>query len=88
MSEPTSVAAKSPPIPRRAILAAGGGALILAGVTAAALARRPRRADGLPATADLGAAREIGDGFFLVDGWVLTADDLEALRSAARAGRP
>ena len=67
---------------------AGGGAVILAGVGAAMLARAPQRADGLPASADLGAAREIGDGFFVVDGWVLTAEDLEALRSAARAGRP
>lgn len=87
MSEPTNTAAKSPPIPRRVMLAGGGGALLLAGA-AAALSRAPRRADGLPASADLGAAQAIGDGFFLVDGWVLTAEDLEALKSASRAGRP
>ncbi|MFN3960364.1 MAG: hypothetical protein ACK4NP_10670 [Parvularculaceae bacterium] len=71
---------------RRTLLLAGGG-LALAG-TAAALARRPRRSDGLPATVNLGSARNLGDGFFIVDGWVLTAEDLEALKSAAPAASP
>ncbi len=87
MSDSTSKAAERPPISRRVMLA-GGGALVVACVAAAAIARGPQRADGLPASVDLGAARELGDGFFLVDGWVLTAEDLEALRSASHAGRP
>lgn len=70
------------------MLAAGGGALLVGGVAAAALARGPRRADGLPASVDFTAARAIGDGFYIVDGWVLTTEDLEALKSAPRGGRP
>lgn len=86
MSDSTDTAVSTKPIPRRLMLA-GGGVLLLAG-TAAALSRAPRRADGLPASVDPGAARAIGEGFFVVDGWVLTADDVEALKSASRAPRP
>jgi len=89
MSSESSNADPSPfalPLGRRALLLAGGG-LALAG-TAAVLSRRPARGDGLPAAVDLGAARDLGDGFFLVDGWVLTAEDLDLLKSAAPAARP
>lgn len=67
---------------RRRALFAAGGVLAVAGA-AAALARAPRRADGLPAGIDLSKARALGDGFFVVDGWVLTADDLLAIKAAA-----
>jgi hypothetical protein len=89
LSEPSNTAAPDQPVLRRRLLLVAGGALALGGVAAAAaLARGPRRADGLPATANLAAAREIGDGFFIVDGWVLTAADLDALRSATPAVHP
>jgi hypothetical protein len=68
---------------RRALLV-GGGVALVAGA-AAGIANTPRRADGLPATIDLASARALGDGFFLVDGWVLTAKDLEVLKAAAAA---
>lgn len=89
MSAESSNASPSPlglPFGRRTLILAGGG-LALAG-TAAVLTRPPRRGDGLPATVNLGAARDLGDGFFIVDGWVLTAEDLDALKSAATAARP
>lgn len=73
----------APALERRTLLAIGGGGLVLVGA-AALLAGRPRRADGLPAAANLAAVHDIGDGFFLVDGWVLTADDLDTLRAAGR----
>jgi len=83
VEQPQSPVPTAPALERRTLVALAGGGLLLAGA-AAALAVRPRRADGLPAAANLAAARDIGDGFFLVDGWVLTADDLEALSVPAR----
>lgn len=72
---------------RRVVLLGGGVAVAAAGA-AAALVNGPRRADGLPAAIDLAGARALGDGFFIVDGWVLTADDLDALKAAAPAALP
>lgn len=69
---------------RRNALLAGGGAAAIAGV---ALAMRPRTANiaflkGL----DLSTARPLGEGFYEVEGWILTSDDLERLGGAAPAG--
>lgn len=74
-------------LPRRRALIVGAVALAAAGA-AAALARGPRRADGLPAGVDVAGARALGDGFFLVDGWVLTAEDLKALQMSSPAALP
>ncbi len=87
MSSPDDTNPTPSRLSRRRALIAGGGALAVAGA-AAALARAPRRADGLPASIDFARARPLGDGFFLVDGWVLTADDLDALRASARPPLP
>ena len=67
---------------RRRALIVGGGVLATGGALTA-LARGPRRADGLPARVDLATARALGDGFFLVEGWVLTAEDLEVLKKSS-----
>lgn len=64
------------------------GAVVAAAGAAAAVARGPRRADGLPAGIDLTKARALGDGFFVVDGWVLTADDLQSLKASAPPALP
>lgn len=87
MSDQPDTDAPKKPIPRRRVLVAGGAALLIAGVALAPLARSRRRADGLPALTNPDAAQDIGDGFFVLDGWVLTAEDLKALRTAASAGR-
>jgi hypothetical protein len=71
---------------RRALITAG--AVIAVAGAAAALAKAPRRADGLPAGVDLAKARALGDGFFVVDGWVLTAKDFQALKASAPAPLP
>ena len=68
---------------RRNALLAGAGAAAVAGV---AYSLRPRRADisflkGL----DLSSARPLGEGFYEVDGWVLTSDDLSRLGGAPPA---
>lgn len=86
MSDAVPSAAALRRLSRRGALKAAGGALIIAG-GAAALARGPRRADGLPAAIDLSTARALGDGFFLVDGWILTAEDMQALTASAKAAR-
>lgn len=89
MSDQPDTNAPKDPIRRRRVLIAGGAALAVvgAGIALVPLARSRRRADGLPALANPDAARDIGDGFFVLDGWVLTAEDLKALRTAASAGR-
>ncbi|MDZ7629169.1 MAG: hypothetical protein U5J99_12290 [Parvularculaceae bacterium] len=82
MSTPEIVVPAPRRFSRRRALIAAGGVTALAGA-AAALSRAPRRADGLPAGIDLAKARALGDGFFVVDGWVLTADDLQAIKASA-----
>ncbi len=71
---------------RRAFM--GGAAVLVAAGAAAALARVPRRADGLPAGVALSKAHALGDGFYVVDGWVLTAEDLKALKATAPGSLP
>lgn len=69
---------------RRAMLA--GGAAV-AGVAGVAISARPRsRNISFLKGVDLTRARPIGDGFYIVDGWVLTERDLERL-GAKTAGR-
>lgn len=72
---------------RRAFLLAGAGAGVAG--AAAFLAQKPS------ASAQLGRidgrnAAPLGDGFYLVDGWVLTADDLggDVAREAAAPPEP
>lgn len=72
---------------RRRALLVSGGAIAAAGA-AAAIFRAPRRADGLPAGVDPARARALGDGFFVVDGWVLTAEDLAAIKASAPEALP
>ncbi len=87
MSNAVSIPSPVKPLSRRRALVVGAGALAAVGA-AAALARSPRRADGLPAAIDLASARPLGDGFFLVDGWVLTAEDLKMLKAPAAPALP
>jgi len=68
---------------RRALLLSGGVLAIAA--TGGFIARARRRPGGLPKSIDLARARAIGDGFYVVDGWVLTDNDLELLGAPAQA---
>lgn len=87
MSEPVNQGAPNQRFSRRRALIAAGGVVVAVGA-AAALARGPRRADGLPSGVDLARARPLGDGFFVVDGWVLTAADINSLQSSALPALP
>lgn len=63
---------------RRSVIAAGGGAAAVA--AGAAIAVRPRaRGIGFLRSVNLSGAKALGDGFYEVDGWVLTADDIRRL---------
>jgi hypothetical protein len=69
---------------RRTALLAGGGAAAAIG---AAIVIRPRKQDiSFLNGVDLSAAKPLGDGFYEVDGWVLTADDVKRLGGPAPAG--
>lgn len=69
---------------RSAILAGGGAAAVAAG---AAIAIRPRTQDiSFLEGVDLSGARALGEGFYEVEGWVLTADDIRRLGGPAPAG--
>lgn len=69
---------------RRTALLAGGG---VAAAAAAAVAIRPRKQDiSFLDGVDLSAAKPLGDGFYEVDGWVLTADDVKRLGGLAPSG--
>ena len=57
---------------------AGGAAV--AGAAGVAFSVRPRARDiSFLKGVDLTRARPLGDGFYVVDGWVLTENDLERL---------
>jgi len=62
---------------RRAVLAGGGGALAIVAALAAS------RSTGSRAQAlrgiDLAEAKDLGDGFFEADGWILTAEDVRRI---------
>lgn len=62
---------------RRAVLAGGGGAVAIAAFVAASRSAEPR-ARALRGI-DLAAARDLGDGFFEADGWILTAEDVRRM---------
>lgn len=88
MSTAETIAVPPPKrVSRRRALFAAGAVIAVAGA-AAALAKAPRRADGLPAGVDLGKARALGDGFYIIDGWVLTAKDFQALKATAPVPLP
>ncbi|OFX00716.1 MAG: hypothetical protein A3E78_11205 [Alphaproteobacteria bacterium RIFCSPHIGHO2_12_FULL_63_12] len=67
---------------RSALLAGGGVAAAVAGVGAFAL-RRPTQDISFLKDLDLSGAKPLGDGFYEVDGWVVTADDIRRLGGAA-----
>lgn len=70
---------------RRSAIAAGGVAV--AAVAGAAIALRPRTQEiSFGKEVDLSGAKALGDGFYEVDGWVLTADDIKRLGGAAPEG--
>ncbi|MFN0024672.1 MAG: hypothetical protein ACKVS5_12340 [Parvularculaceae bacterium] len=81
----TTAPGDKPPVARfwsrRRALAAGGG-LVALGAGVGVLMRGPRRAEGLPQAINIASARDIGEGFYLADGWVLTADDMRRLKAA------
>ena len=59
---------------------AGGGVAAAAVAAGAAIALRPRTNDiSFLKNIDLSSAKALGEGFYEVDGWVLTAGDLERL---------
>ncbi len=70
---------------RSAILAGGSAAAVVA--AAAAIAIRPRTRDiSFLEGVDLSGAKALGEGFYEVDGWILTADDIERLGGTAPEG--
>ncbi len=65
---------------RRAVLAGGGvAAIAIALATSRSGDSRLKALSGV----NLAAAKDLGDGFFEVDGWILTAEDIRKL-----GGRP
>lgn len=72
---------------RRSAILAGSGAAAAAVATGAAIAIRPGAQDiSFLEGVDLSGAKALGDGFYEVDGWVLTADDIKRLGGPAPAG--
>lgn len=71
---------------RRSAILAGGGAAATVVAAGAAVTIRPRTQDiSFLKGVDLSGARALGDGFYEVDGWVLTADDIRRLGGGAPA---
>lgn len=71
---------------RRALLIAGAGAAAAAGAITLSLGRK----DGVSAPLghiDANKIAVLGDGFYVVDGWVMTSDDLKALHIEAPDAR-
>lgn len=62
---------------RRVALAGGVGAVAVAALFAASRSTDPRA--GALRGIDLSAAKDLGDGFFEADGWILTAEDVRRL---------
>ncbi len=75
MSAPAARAAGS----RRRLLLMGAAAA--AAAAGAAALRAPRRVKTalLPDHVDLGKIAPLGEGFFIVDGWVLTGEEVTSL---------
>lgn len=72
---------------RRSAILAGSGAAAAAVAAGAAVAIRPRAQDiSFLKDVDLSGATALGEGFYEVDGWVLTADDIRRLGGPAPAG--
>ncbi len=69
---------------RRNALLAGGGLAAAATAAGLAVALTGRQRDiSFLAGVDLAGARALGDGFYEVDGWVLTAEDVKRLSGSA-----
>lgn len=67
---------------RRALFVAGGAAVAAVGV--GSLLLRPKAGPGRHlGDIDTGKISALGDGFYLVDGWLLTSDDLTVMGLAA-----
>jgi len=62
---------------RNALIA--GGVIVAAGAAAAVSTRRHEDEAAFLKGVDIRGARALGDGFYEVDGWVLTADDVRRL---------
>ena len=71
-------------VSRRTVLIAGGGVAAVA-VGAAMTLRSQARDISFLKEVDLSGAKPLGDGFYEVDGWVLTADDIKRLGGATPA---
>lgn len=67
---------------RSALLAGGVAAATVAGVGVIAL-RRPTQDISFLKELDLSGAKGLGDGFYEIDGWVVTADDIRRLGGVA-----
>lgn len=65
---------------RRAVLAGGGGAVAIAAALAASRSNVSRRQALRGISVE--NARDLGDGFFEADGWILTADDIRRMGGA------
>lgn len=65
---------------------AGSGVAASAIAVGAAVALRPRARDiSFLKQVDLSGAKALGDGFYQVDGWILTEDDIKRLGGTAPA---
>lgn len=73
---------------RRALLLGAGAASLAAAGAATVLMRRGSRVTASVWPIDPSKVAEIGDGFFLVDGWVLTEDDVKKLQAARPEATP
>lgn len=62
---------------RHALIA--GGAIVAGGAAAVVAAGSGGKDTAFLKGLDLKGARALGDGFYEVDGWVLTADDIKRL---------
>jgi len=70
---------------RRALVLAAGAATAAVGAGALMLSRGPGVAAPV-GRVDPRKVTALDENFFLVDGWVLTADDVKALRLSAAGG--
>jgi len=71
---------------RRSAVLAGGGVAAAAIVAGAAIALKPRARDiSFLKQVDLAGAKALGDGFYEVDGWVLSEADIRRLGGTAPA---
>ncbi len=73
---------------RRRFLFAGAAGLAASAGLASLLANAGKENRSLPSALDFRTIEALGDGFYLVDGWVLTADDVQRLGGAVDARTP